>query len=338
MKILRLVHGLAVAGVIFTASSISTQAQTTLGFQLYAGISITGSTGSVYAVQATSDTTNPNSWQCLALVQLPTTNVIWTDTSKTTDTGKRFYRTVLTATNLVFILPGTFTMGSPTNEALRGTDEVQHVVTISKGFYMGKFPVTQAEYHAIIAGQIAISNFPAVFVKWADATNYCGLRTASERIAGLIPTNWAYRLPTESEWEYACRAGTVSAFYTGSSLHSSQANFLGTNSYDAAIGNLFDSGGVIMNTTTNVGNYLANGWGLYDMAGNVDEWCQDWYGPYPSSAVVDPQGPAAGSMRARHGGRYLDPANLCRSACRAGAVLPTSTGDAGGFRVVLAQQ
>jgi formylglycine-generating enzyme required for sulfatase activity len=335
MKILRLVHGLIVAGTLFIACSTSTQAQTTLGFQLYAGISITGTTGSVYAVQATSDMTNPNSWQCLALVQLPTTNVIWTDTTKTAATGQRFYRTVLTTTNLVSILPGTFTMGSPTNEALRGTDEVQHVVTITKGFYMGKFPVTQAEYRAVMGTG---SNFPAVFVKWGDATNYCGLRTASERIAGLIPTNWAYRLPTESEWEYACRAGTVSAFYTGSSLHSSQANFDDTNSYDSAIGNVFDASGVMMNTTTNVGNYSANGWGLYDMAGNVDEWCLDWYGPYPSSAVVDPQGPATGSTRARRSGRYSDPANLCRSACRAGNVVPTSTGDAGGFRMVLAQQ
>ena len=338
MKLLRPVHCLVAAGMLLAAYSVSAQTPPALSCQLYAGVSITGATGSVYAVQATTNLADSNSWQCLALVQLPTNNVIWTDTSKTAATDQRFYRAVLTATNLAYVLPGTFTMGSPTNEALRGTDENQHVVTISRGFYMGKFPVTQAEYNPVMGRSGGSSNFPVVFVKWSDATNYCGLRTALERQAGLIPTNWAYRLPTESEYEYACRAGTVSAFYCGSSLRSSQANFLGTNSYDSAIGNVFDSTGVILNATTNVGNYVPNGWGLYDMAGNVDEWCSDWYGTYPTNAVVDPQGPATGSLKTRRAGRYSDPAALCRSACRAGNVSPNSVGDAGGFRVVLSQQ
>jgi formylglycine-generating enzyme required for sulfatase activity len=174
-------------------------------------------------------------------------------------------------------------------------------------------------------------------VTWYDATNYCALRTAQERAAGLIPTNWVYRLPTESEWEYAARAGTVTAFYLGSALHSQQANFNGTNEYDSVIGSIYNPTGINLQTTTLPDSYAPNGWGLYDMQGNVMEWCLDWYGTYPSGAVTDPQGPTTGTYRVRRGGRFLDGAVNCRSASRVGYVLPTATGSAAGFRIVLAQ-
>jgi formylglycine-generating enzyme required for sulfatase activity len=126
-------------------------------------------------------------------------------------------------------------------------------------------------------------------VTWYDATNYCSLRTAQERAARLIPTNYVYRLPTESEWEYADRAGTTTAFYLGCDLHSGQANFVGTNEYDCSIGQIYNPSGTILAMTTPAGSYPPNPWGLYDMIGNVAEWCQDLYGDYPAGTVIDPQ-------------------------------------------------
>ncbi len=340
MKISKLLLGLGAMISSIIAQSTSAQTSPVLGAQLYAGVTITGTTGGLYAVQASTDPSNSNSWSCVALVQLPATNYLWTDTSKTTSTGQRFYRTVLMSTNLVSILPGTFTMGSPTNEALRNSDEAQHVVTLSRSFYMGKYPVTQGEYLAIRgsnpSSHTGDPNYPVEHVRWVEATNYCGLRTAQEQAAGLIPTNWVYRLPTESEWEYACRAGRTTAFYLGSALRSQQANFAGTNEYDAAIGNIPNPSGVRVGDTTVVGSYAPNGWGLYDMAGNVQELCQDWYDAYPSTPVTDPQGPASGSQRVFRGGAFSLSAVDCRSAVRA-AVAPNSTGFRNGFRVVLAR-
>jgi formylglycine-generating enzyme required for sulfatase activity len=311
-----------------------------LSIQLSPAISITGTNAGLYAVQATSDPSGSNGWACVGLVQLPATNCLWVDTHAMSN--QQFYRTALTSTNLVYILPGTFTMGSPTNEALRGTgeiDEIQHIVTISKGFYMGKCPVTQAEY-LTVAGTNP-SHFtgntllPVESVSWANASNYCALRTAQERAAGLIPTNWVYRLPTESEWEYACRAGTVTAFYLGSALHSQQANFVGTNEYDSVAGSIYNPTGVNLQTTTVVGSYAPNGWGLYDMAGNVAEWCQDWSGSYPTGFVIDPQGPSTGVGKVIRGGSWLNSGVDCRSAARSGIKNGNSSNFVG-LRVVLA--
>jgi formylglycine-generating enzyme required for sulfatase activity len=134
-------------------------------------------------------------------------------------------------------------------------------------------------------------------VSWNDAANYCALRTQQEQAAGLIPTNYVYRLPTESEWEYADRAGTSTAFYLGNSLHSGQANFDGAYEYDTSVGDTFNPDGIFINKTTPVGSYAPNPWGLYDMIGNLFEWCQDWYGAYPAGPVVDPKGPTTGTDR-----------------------------------------
>src|SRR5436309_180629 len=142
-------------------------------------------------------------------------------------------------------------MGSPTNETFIGLDEVQHMVTISRGFWMEKFLVTQGHYLAVAGSNPSFFNGvqngtdygtdvtrPAEQVSWIDATNYCALRTQQERQAGLIPTNYVYRLPTESEWEYASRAGTTTAFSLGTGLQSGQANFAGQYEYDASVGNI----------------------------------------------------------------------------------------------------
>src|SRR5438876_4647067 len=313
------------------APRASAQPRPSLGLGFSAGqptLSLTGEVGSVYSIQYATDLSSTNLWVDRTLLQAQGASNVWTDPSAPS-TRQRFYRAVSVAapadTNLVFIQPGTFTMGSPTSEALRWSDESRHTVTISRGFWMEKFLVTQGDYLAVVGSNPSYFNRvrnetdygtdltrPVEEVSWIDATNYCALRTQQERAGGLIPTTYVYRLPTESEWEYACRAGTTTAFYLGSALRSGQANFNGHSEYDAAVGDIDNPNGIYLGTTTPVGSYAANGWGLYDMIGNVTEWCQDWYGAYPAGSVADPQGPVTGSGRVVRGGFWYAYAWECR--------------------------
>jgi formylglycine-generating enzyme required for sulfatase activity len=332
-----------------------------LGLQLYAGLSITGVVGTVYQIQYVTDlaqTNNASAWRCLEFLQLPASPYLWADKSAPA-TGQRFYRAVAFAspTNMVFIPPGTFRMGSPTNEVDRWDDEgPQTAVTISRGYWMGKYLVTQGDYVAVVGSNPSICRngtdgtnsggtggpitneliHPVEHVSWYDVSNYCALRTQQERAGGLIPTNYVYRLPTESEWEYACRAGTTTAFYLGSGLHSGQANFVGLYEYDASVGTIDNPSGIWLGTTTPVGSYPANPWGLYDMIGNLPEWCQDWFDVYPRGSGIDPQGPALGSRRVIRGDGFWLPLGVnCRSAYR-DRDSPSDGNDCIGFRVVLA--
>ena len=247
---------------------------------------------------------------------------------------------------MVWIPPGTFVMGSPASEAERDADETQHTVTLTQGFYMGEFLVTQADYLAVMGnnpsyftpanGYTLDLTRPVEDVSWYDATDYCAQLTAQEQAAGRLPVGWVYRLPTEAEWEYACRAGTTTAFYCGSALLSGMANFDGQYGYDASVGDIYNANGIYLGCTTAVGSYQPNAWGLYDMAGNVEEWCMDWYGGYPAGSVTDPTGPPSGSFRVIRGGGWLSFARYCRSAYRGNIYYPSYRLDYLGFRVVLA--
>jgi len=301
-----------------------------LGVNMYAGISITGAVSSVYAVQTSTNLAQTNGWRSVALVQLAWTNYLWVDTSSPAN-GQRFYRAVLTApASLVFIPAGTFRMGSPTNEVGRSTNEgPQTVVTLTKGFFMAQDLVTQSNYVSLVGYNpshfTSNTNDPVDSVTWIQATNYCAIRTQRELAAGLIPAGTQYRLPTEAEWEYACRAWTSTQFFYGD-----DPGYTNLTSYAWYSAN---SGG----STQPVGLKLSNPWGLYDMAGNVWEWCQDWYGPYPGGSTTDPQGPNSGTERMLRGGSWFNTANYCRSAQRDSGN-PAGSNTNIGFRVVLAVQ
>ena len=238
-----------------------------------------------------------------------------------------------------WIPPGTFTMGSPTSEAERDNDETQHEVTISRGFWMGRYEVTQAEYLDVMGVNPSFwtgdLNRPVEQVSWYNAAAYCEALTQREQAAGRLPAGHGYRLPTEAEWEYACRAGTTTAFHYGPALRSGMANFNGTREYDAAVGTTENPSGIRLRITVAVGSYAPNAWGLYDMHGNVQEWCRDWTeGDYPPGSATDPTGPATGTFRRQRGGSFEIWGKWQRTALRMGLV-PEGIGSDTGFRVVL---
>ena len=254
--------------------------------------------------------------------------------------------------DLVKIPHGTFIMGSPVTEAGRNSDETQHTVTLTNDFYMSKYLVTQWEYWEVM--RINPSYFtnrnwfgtsisqdlerPVENVSWNDATNFCGKLTALERAAGRLPAGWVYRLPTESEWEYACRAGTTTPYYFGSAVRSGMANFDGQYEHPPGPGESsyhYNEDGLYLGVTTAVGSYAPNAFGLYDMCGNVWEWCLDWYGPYPSGSVSNPSGPLVGVSRVIRGGDWSGNGRDGRSAIR-NSNFPVTKNQNTGFRLVLA--
>lgn len=252
--------------------------------------------------------------------------------------------------NFILVEGGTFSMGSPDSEAWRSDDETQHTVTVSD-FYMSAFEVTQAEYQAVIGSNPSAfsgEELPVETVSWLDAIAYCNARSELE---GLEPAytvegqtvTWnrganGYRLPTEAEWEYACRAGTETPFNTETSISAEESNYWGhypylieDNYFNQS--NLETRPGVYRETTVAVGSFQPNAWGFYDMHGNVGEWVWDYYGNYPTEAQTDPVGPDSGVLRVNRGGGWNDFAKNLRSAYR--ATLPQDSAVFNvGFRLV----
>jgi formylglycine-generating enzyme required for sulfatase activity len=244
---------------------------------------------------------------------------------------------------LVRIPAGKFQMGSPETEAERNDNEFLHEVSITRPFYMGVYPVIQGEWRKVMGKESQSHfdarngggpDFPVENHKWHQMVEFCQKLTSlpEEKKAGRT-----YRLPTEAEWEYACRAGTKTPFTHGKSLSSKQANFNGNYPYGDA------PKGPYLRRTTKVGSYEPNAWGLYDMHGNVGEWCSDYYDPnyYRDSPKTDPKGPAKGVLptdyndfyRVVRGGCWLDEGRACRSAFRWRA-MPSDAYRLIGFRVV----
>ncbi len=249
---------------------------------------------------------------------------------------RRFYRALMQSppANMVFISPCTFTMGSPTNEQDRSIYEgPQTTVILTYGFWIGKYEVTQGEYLSVMDTNPSVFpsdlSRPVSDVRWLDATNYCAKLTQRELAAGRIPAGSQYRLPTEAEWECAARAGTSTRFsYGDDPSYSSLTNYAWF--LDFAILDL---------TVHAVGQKLPNPWGLYDMYGNVWEWCQDWYDSLPGGTQLDPTGPPASvqfDLKVMRGGAYDYPDSSCRSASRLFfPATPFHTDSDLGFRVVL---
>jgi formylglycine-generating enzyme required for sulfatase activity/tRNA A-37 threonylcarbamoyl transferase component Bud32 len=244
---------------------------------------------------------------------------------------------------LKLIPAGKFLMGSPQTEVGRNADEgPQREVQISRPFYLGISPVTQAQYRDVMGenpswfaltggGKDAVAGlntdrFPVESVSWHDAVAFCDKLSGRppERAAGRV-----YRLPTEAEWEYACRAGTSTPFWWGDRASSLQANFDGNYPYGGA------EKGPYLNRPCPVGYYKANPWGLQDMHGNVWQWCADWYGKdyYQEGVNKDPQGPENDGIRVRRGGSWYSSGRGCRAACRYSNIPGLRYLDVG-FRVV----
>ena len=224
---------------------------------------------------------------------------------------------------------GIFQMGSPDNEAERDNDELLHKVKISQGFWMGIYPVTQKQYKAVMGNNPSnydgFDNHPVENVTWFDAKAFC--KKALEGSEN-IPGGMVFDLPTEAQWEYACRAGTTTTFHFGDKLNGSQANCDGTRPYGTT------QEGPNTDCTCNVGSYAPNAWGLYDMHGNVWEWCNDWYGEYTDGFATDPQGAANGTQHSERGGSWRNAAKRCRAAIRRKSE-PENVYDNLGFRVIL---
>jgi formylglycine-generating enzyme required for sulfatase activity len=235
---------------------------------------------------------------------------------------------------LAIIQPGTFQMGSDAAAGApyfgSGTEKPVHPVTISYPFWMGATEVTQAQYQALMGVNPSYSlgaNRPVEQVFWFDAEAYCAALTAQQAALGNVPVGYQYRLPTEAEWEYACRAGTTTEYNVGGALPCFQARFAYSYTSNRECSDWWTG-------TVPVGSYPANPWGLFDMHGNVAEWCFDSMALYPSGVVTDPV-VTSGPSRVIRGGNWGNASSSCRSASRHD-LTPGIPSNGVGFRVALA--
>jgi len=217
---------------------------------------------------------------------------------------------------MIWVEPGTFSMGSPDSETGRYDNETQHDVTLTKGFYLGKYEVTQAQYEKVMAGvtgdlNATPSNWhgnpdrPVEKVSWDDIKVF--LTRLNDQEKQNLPAGWEYVLPTEAQWEYACRAGTTTAYSWGDTITSTNANYNWDGEYNT---------GADFQQTRDVGLYAPNSWGFFDMHGNVFEWVADWLADYSTESVLDPEGPSSGDYKVGRGGSWYDIGRWARSSRR----------------------
>ena len=224
---------------------------------------------------------------------------------------------------MVLVKAGRFSMGSPSSEVGRMTNEEIHTVNLTRNFWIGISEITQAQYEAVMGNNPSATvgaNLPVTNVSWKDAIDFCD--KLNDLAAEQIPAGFCFNLPTEAQWEYCCRAGTTTALNNGKNLSdhsvSQELDKLGWYSHNSD------------ETPHPVGLKQPNAWGLYDMHGNVREWCSDWTDRFRAYSV-DPVGTEDGSVR---GGSYSESAIFCRSAHRS-KFSPTEVAPDLGFRVVL---
>ena len=251
-----------------------------------------------------------------------------TERSQLTRSGS-LHTVMFAGIEMLWVEPGTFEMGSSLNSPVRIMDEKPHEVRISKGFYLGKYEVTQRQYALVMEDNVVgLANSPSRFpgpshpveqVSWKDVQEFCARLTYLERRDQRLRKGWAYTLPSEAEWEYACRADTSTLYSWGDEI------FLKNAVYRESAGR-----------TKLIGQYPANPWGFFDMHGNVWEWVDDLYGDYSSESQLDPEGALVGTNRVLRGGSWANLSTNLRSAGR--HYLPPSTrSPTSGFRICYKQ-
>jgi formylglycine-generating enzyme required for sulfatase activity len=242
---------------------------------------------------------------------------------------------------LVDIPAGSFIMGYGGSDPTWAQREGPlHRVTITKAFKMGATEVTQAQFLAVMGWNpsafAGCPECPVENVNWFDAQAFCRILTEKHRAEGKIPDGASYRLPTEAEWEYACRAGTSTNFFFGDEQSCiNNANVATCSQADEYL--WWNLNSPIGLGPKPVGQKSPNPWGLHDMLGNVWEWCEDWHAPYPSGPATDPKGPASGNVKVARGGGWSDDIGSCRSSGVRNEFGPTTRSSQGflGFRIVL---
>ncbi len=259
-----------------------------------------------------------------------------------TTNGKNFTTSIMGTTKLEMIWcpPGTFMMGSPANERGRDDNETLHQVTLTKGFWMGKYEVTEAQWNAVYKIEGGAVDMPKDGLYWGNVIAFCDRLTKSERAAGRISEGYKYTLPTEAQWEYACRAGTTTALNSGYDLMVAP-NYVDENVDEVAWYNLnaFD-GALQAPKLQKVGQKLPNAWGFYDMHGNIAEWCLDRHeydavlADYGSDAATDPYINSENNAVVCRGGSVFSSREQCRSASR-GYSSASNIEPYLGFRIVL---
>jgi formylglycine-generating enzyme required for sulfatase activity len=247
------------------------------------------------------------------------------ETRTLTSDGAVMFTGLYTVTlEMRYIAPGVFLMGSPADEPTRDDDEARHEVTLTRGYWISIYEVSETIWSAVMGEEPTSSLLPKSDVTWSDAVEFCNVLSALKGLTpayAMVDSVWTwqpeangYRLPTEAEWEYACRAGTTTATANGP-LTTPRCEPLdpSLNAMAWYCGNSDGDGSYCRHP---VGLKQPNTWGLYDMHGNVSEWCWDWYGPYPTEPIVDPLGSATGYYHVIRGGDFASLAQDCRSARR----------------------